>query len=227
MSSFGGKEIAYSFRARTHAEMLGWWGEMDKLSRYTKAPIADPSAPNQHANRVSYAVTNVGIVPPVIEASAPTRDLAPALGSSNPTPIAAAHSRVAVPTEVERNSISSVEATEEEEDSEEEGGSSAEEEEELARNARDLASASTSAPLVFSGQTQGAESVPESLPIYTGTGVTVSLPGIGQVRALLTFICCSQKAEKEALQEKAPVGQAGLLGSFFGASAPSGSSTSS
>lgn len=34
---FGGKEIAYTFRARTNPEMMSWWEEMDKRCRDTKA----------------------------------------------------------------------------------------------------------------------------------------------------------------------------------------------
>ena len=33
---FGGKEIAYTFRCRTRAEMMGWWEVLDQLSRDTK-----------------------------------------------------------------------------------------------------------------------------------------------------------------------------------------------
>ena len=33
---FGGKELAYTFRCRTRAEMMGWWEVLDQLSRDTK-----------------------------------------------------------------------------------------------------------------------------------------------------------------------------------------------
>ncbi|KAL8287082.1 hypothetical protein RQP46_004088 [Phenoliferia psychrophenolica] len=206
---FGGKEIAYTFRARTHLEMTGWWSEMDKLSRDTKAaPTSSSPSGKAFATRVSVAVANVGMAAPPSTTTdhAISTGLADDVGSpSNPTPIAAAHSRSAVvAAPIAHSSISSREAAQEEEDSDEEGGSSAEEEEELARQNLAHPTASTSVPVAFSGQKHGAESVAETLPIYSGSGVT--------------------PAEKAALQEKA---KPGVLGAFFGSSAASGSSTSS
>ncbi|GAA5940901.1 uncharacterized protein JCM15063_000913 [Sporobolomyces koalae] len=56
---FGGKEIAYTFRARTHSEMLAWHEEIDHLSRDTKTA----SEPRTVVSRdpVAAAVTNVGL----------------------------------------------------------------------------------------------------------------------------------------------------------------------
>ncbi|GAA5824643.1 hypothetical protein JCM5353_000786 [Sporobolomyces roseus] len=59
---FGGKEIAYTFRARTHTEMLAWHEEIDRLSRDTKTT----SAPRVAVSRdpVAAAIANVGLESP-------------------------------------------------------------------------------------------------------------------------------------------------------------------
>ncbi|SCV72148.1 BQ2448_4842 [Microbotryum intermedium] len=56
---FGGKEIAYTFRARTHAEMMAWWKEMDQLTRETKTPV--PKAKLAIVTPVDVAVAQVGL----------------------------------------------------------------------------------------------------------------------------------------------------------------------
>ncbi|SCZ88245.1 BZ3500_MvSof-1268-A1-R1_Chr2-1g04283 [Microbotryum saponariae] len=56
---FGGKEIAYTFRARTHAEMMGWWKEMDQLTRETKTQV--PKAKLALVTPVDLAVAQVGL----------------------------------------------------------------------------------------------------------------------------------------------------------------------
>ncbi|GAA6016673.1 hypothetical protein JCM11491_000202 [Sporobolomyces phaffii] len=56
---FGGKEIAYTFRARTHTEMLAWHEEIDRLSRDTKTA----TEPRVVVSRdpISAAIANVGL----------------------------------------------------------------------------------------------------------------------------------------------------------------------
>ena len=85
---FGGKEIAYTFRARTHTEMTGWWEEMDKLSRDTKPQSAHSTVGNAHANRVSVAVANVGYAAPAPPPIVATSAVAPTAVLEHPTPIA-------------------------------------------------------------------------------------------------------------------------------------------
>ncbi|GAA5984221.1 hypothetical protein JCM10908_006099 [Rhodotorula pacifica] len=55
---FGGKEIAYTFRARTRAEMLGWWEVLDQLSRDTKTERETVTRVKQ--DPVGLAVSKVG-----------------------------------------------------------------------------------------------------------------------------------------------------------------------
>ena len=123
---FGGKEIAYTFRARTHSEMTGWWEEMDKLSRDTKPQPAHSTVGNAHANRVSVAVANVGYAAPAPPSIVATSAVAPTAVSERSTPIADAHTSQSIVV-VEHESMHSREVRTESEDSDEEGGSSAEE----------------------------------------------------------------------------------------------------
>ncbi|TNY19467.1 hypothetical protein DMC30DRAFT_304506 [Rhodotorula diobovata] len=60
---FGGKEIAYTFRCRTHAELLSWWETLDQLSRDTKVDRSDSSSKKVVADPVGVAVSNVGYAP--------------------------------------------------------------------------------------------------------------------------------------------------------------------
>ncbi|GAA5832490.1 hypothetical protein JCM3766R1_003098 [Sporobolomyces carnicolor] len=59
---FGGKEIAYTFRARTHSEMLAWHEEIDRLSRDTKT--ASDQRVVVSRDPVSAAIANVGLEDP-------------------------------------------------------------------------------------------------------------------------------------------------------------------
>ncbi|GAA5886009.1 hypothetical protein JCM6882_004231 [Rhodosporidiobolus microsporus] len=59
---FGGKEIAYTFRARTHAEMVGWWEALDQLSRDTKAGTT--SSAKVSRDPVGVAIANIGYAQP-------------------------------------------------------------------------------------------------------------------------------------------------------------------
>ncbi|GAA6042123.1 hypothetical protein JCM8097_003118 [Rhodosporidiobolus ruineniae] len=59
---FGGKEIAYTFRARTRAEMLGWWETLDQLSRDTKTEVNPRSTVSR--DPVGLAVANIGYAKP-------------------------------------------------------------------------------------------------------------------------------------------------------------------
>ncbi|GAA5882480.1 hypothetical protein JCM16303_001757 [Sporobolomyces ruberrimus] len=60
---FGGKEIAYTFRARTHNEMLAWHEEIDRLSRDTKTE-ASQNRKVVSRDPVSAAIANVGLENP-------------------------------------------------------------------------------------------------------------------------------------------------------------------
>ncbi|GAA5875931.1 hypothetical protein JCM3774_005821 [Rhodotorula dairenensis] len=62
---FGGKEIAYTFRARTRAEMLGWWEVLDQLSRDTKTERETVTRVKQ--DPVGMAVAKVGYAEPTAE----------------------------------------------------------------------------------------------------------------------------------------------------------------
>ncbi|GAA5984844.1 hypothetical protein JCM11641_005436 [Rhodosporidiobolus odoratus] len=55
---FGGKEIAYTFRFRTRAEMLAWWDALDQLSRDTKPDTQSSTQVNR--DPVGLAVANLG-----------------------------------------------------------------------------------------------------------------------------------------------------------------------
>ncbi|GAA5850344.1 hypothetical protein JCM8547_001840 [Rhodosporidiobolus lusitaniae] len=55
---FGGKEIAYTFRARTHAEMMSWWETLDQLSRDTQAPAQTTTKVNR--DPIGVAIANIG-----------------------------------------------------------------------------------------------------------------------------------------------------------------------
>ncbi|GAA5894220.1 uncharacterized protein JCM6883_003753 [Sporobolomyces salmoneus] len=59
---FGGKEIAYTFRARTHNEMLAWHEEVDRLSRDTKTATETRTVVSR--DPVSAAIANIGIEKP-------------------------------------------------------------------------------------------------------------------------------------------------------------------
>ncbi|GAA5820136.1 hypothetical protein JCM11251_005498 [Rhodosporidiobolus azoricus] len=59
---FGGKEIAYTFRARTHAEMMGWWEALDQLSRDTKTGTGTTTKIER--DPVGVAVANLGYAKP-------------------------------------------------------------------------------------------------------------------------------------------------------------------
>ncbi|BGP16387.1 hypothetical protein JCM10213_008664 [Rhodosporidiobolus nylandii] len=59
---FGGKELDYTFRARTHAEMLSWWSTLDQLSRDTQTD-ADNSTQVKR-DPVGSAVANIGYAQP-------------------------------------------------------------------------------------------------------------------------------------------------------------------
>ncbi|GAA6058181.1 hypothetical protein JCM3770_004083 [Rhodotorula araucariae] len=60
---FGGKEIAYTFRFRTRAELLSWWEVLDQLSRDTQIERTT-SGKKVQADPVGIAVSNVGYARP-------------------------------------------------------------------------------------------------------------------------------------------------------------------
>ncbi|POY74537.1 hypothetical protein BMF94_2297 [Rhodotorula taiwanensis] len=62
---FGGKELAYTFRCRTHAEMMGWWEVLDQLSRDTKTERETVTRVKQ--DPVGLAVAKVGYAEPTEE----------------------------------------------------------------------------------------------------------------------------------------------------------------
>ena len=175
---FGGKEIAYTFRARTHAELLAWHEILDKLSRDTKAPAAAPREKTSY-DPVSAAVANVGYAQK--ETPAPS-------AAAQADPHTAAVERA---EQHQHNAATHSTATHHtaEEDDEESGGSSAEEEDDEARHIR--TAPTTPAPIdgVKSHlDTAGAathtnttastsHSTAEVLPTYAGNpqGVSVSL----------------------------------------------------
>jgi hypothetical protein len=181
---FGGKEIAYSFRARTHNEMLGWWEEMDKLSRDTKtAPVVGKS--RKEVSPIAAAVANVGYEQPKVHPTEAVEDVpvaeggvAPALSEGSAGHVTAAGVPVQDPAVVHERAEEA--HLEEEEDDEEEGGSSAEEEEEHERIARTAPTTpaagldATSDPL--EADAQKAHQPAETLPTYTGDGTTVRSP---------------------------------------------------
>ncbi|KAL8280370.1 hypothetical protein RQP46_007287 [Phenoliferia psychrophenolica] len=209
---FGGKEIAYSFRARTNNEMLGWWGEMDKLSRDTKSSSSVISSGGKN-NAIASAVANIGYAAPEAEhASTPVAPTTKEAVTIN-TPTTGASTTLPSAIPVEHETIAAREAAQAEAEDEDEGdysddesGGSSAEEEELARTAPStpfVSSEGTESPLDVAGQ-KHATTAAETLPTYTGDGTHV--------------------AEKEALVEK---GKPGFLGSLFGSSSsaePSGSS---
>lgn len=138
---FGGKEIAYTFRARTHAEMLSWWTALDKLSRDTESPA--PAARAPQLTNIDHAVRNIGYA----EATPETTTVHQAQGSlpadKNNDAIAAAvsgagHTTTATTNETPAENaatahaaLPSPAAVEEIDDEEETGGSSAEEEDDF------------------------------------------------------------------------------------------------
>ncbi|GAA5845392.1 hypothetical protein JCM9279_003014, partial [Rhodotorula babjevae] len=63
---FGGKEIAYTFRFRTRAELLSWFETLDQLSRDTKVDRAS-SNKKLVTDPVGTAVASVGYAPPTEE----------------------------------------------------------------------------------------------------------------------------------------------------------------
>ncbi|KAK4700873.1 hypothetical protein P7C70_g5371, partial [Phenoliferia sp. Uapishka_3] len=199
---FGGKEIAYSFRARTHTEMLGWWGEMDKLSRDTKASSVKSSGPVK-SGPIANAVANIGYAEPE---SAHTVTHEPvAVNDPNqvalPGTTATTTHATAVPVSEERQG----EHEDPSEYSDDESGGSSAEEEELARTAPSTPAAYVvheSSPLDNAGALHNSEhevtttstsDAGESLPTYTGNGTST--------------------AEKEGLVEK---GKPGFLAGIFG-----------
>lgn len=201
---FGGKEIAYSFRARTHSEMLGWWTEMDKLSRDTKSS-GSVSTAGAKSNSIALAVANIGYAAPEPDVAETPVEPTPKEHVDIVTPTTATSTTLPAAIPVEHETIEAREAEEEDEGeySDDESGGSSAEEEELARTAPSTPApyASTSSPLDAAGQSH-AEAAAETLPTYTGDGTT--------------------EAEKAGLVEK---GKPGFLGSLFGSSAaPSGSS---
>ncbi|GAA5946355.1 hypothetical protein JCM3775_004767, partial [Rhodotorula graminis] len=63
---FGGKEIAYTFRFRTRAELLSWFETLDQLSRDTKVERTS-SGKKLVTDPVGTAVASVGYAPPTEE----------------------------------------------------------------------------------------------------------------------------------------------------------------
>ncbi|KAK4700279.1 hypothetical protein P7C70_g5972, partial [Phenoliferia sp. Uapishka_3] len=143
---FGGKEIAYAFRARTHVDMTAWWNEVEKLARDSKGPSATPAfvrSGKPVAPNISSALANVGYSPQEARnrASSPT---------SSP---------------VERSASGSTEETVQENDdgsSIEEGGSSGDE----AEHAKSKENSDAPAPITSIPATS------EGLPGYTGDGTS-------------------------------------------------------
>ena len=181
---FGGKEIAYTFRARTHSEMMGWWAALDKLSRDTESPASAPR-PVQLTN-IDHAVRNIGYAEPATETVPASKDadtIAAAVSG-------AGHTVVATPETPAENAstahaaLPSPAAVEEVDDEEETGGSSAEEEDDDFQAAR-TKPAGLAPPVGTTGAvaSEGAEPIAQSNSSTAGDAHIVnseSLPGYVQ-----------------------------------------------
>lgn len=161
------QEIAYTFRARTHSEMLGWHAALDKLSRETKTPVERRE--RSSADPIAAAVANVGY-------AKSQNDTASVAESSAPTETAAtAHHESVEQREAQQAA--------EEEDDELSGGSSAEEEDEEARQVRTAPTTpapqgTLSSPLDAEGAKSAATGPAETLPTYAGNPNQVSVSAI-------------------------------------------------
>lgn len=164
---FGGKEIAYTFRARTHAEMMSWWETLDQLSRDTKTD----REPTQKVERdpVGLAVSQVGYAQPDSATTHTAETVASVPGTTTET----------VEPEEARSTTGTSAHHAEDEDSEEGGGSSEEEyasddEMAIARTAP-----STPHPATAHSSTNPVEESAslymksETLPAYVGSGTGV------------------------------------------------------
>ncbi|BGP32311.1 hypothetical protein JCM10296v2_004092 [Rhodotorula toruloides] len=165
---FGGKEIAYTFRARTHAEMKAWWEVLDQLSRDTKTD----REPTQKVQRdpVGLAVSQVGYAQPDSATTHTAHSVASVPGTTTET----------VEPEQARSTTTGTSVHQaEDEDSEEGGGSSEEEfasddEMAVARTAP-----STPHPATATSTTNPVEESAslymksETLPAYVGSGTGV------------------------------------------------------
>ncbi|GAA5875669.1 hypothetical protein JCM1840_003169 [Sporobolomyces johnsonii] len=186
---FGGKEIAYTFRARTHAEMLGWWEECDRLSRDTKTATESHPAVVQR-DPVAAAVTNIGYAEPdattaetastvaavpgdrVLEGEEAEAAVAPSNKSVKSVTVVAPTTEGAVDGVAAHDHV-------EEDDSEEGGGSSEEEYDSGDELAIARTAPSTPAPGTglagnpLDNEEAVAKSMKaETLPAYHGTGVS-------------------------------------------------------
>ncbi|BGP24876.1 hypothetical protein JCM10295v2_003796 [Rhodotorula toruloides] len=164
---FGGKEIAYTFRARTDAEMTAWWETLDQLSRDTKTD----REPTQKVQRdpVGLAVSQVGYAQPDSTTTHIAQSVASVPGTTTET---------VEPEQAQSTTGTSVHHAEGE-DSEEGGGSSEEEyasddEMAIARTAP-----STPHPATALSSTNPVEESAsaymksETLPAYVGSGTGV------------------------------------------------------
>ncbi|BGP48273.1 hypothetical protein JCM10450v2_004145 [Rhodotorula kratochvilovae] len=77
---FGGKEIAYTFRCRTRAELLSWWETLDQLSRDTK--VERTASKRVEADPVGVAVSNIGYARPTETTTSTAASVASVPGES-------------------------------------------------------------------------------------------------------------------------------------------------
>ncbi|GJN90575.1 hypothetical protein Rhopal_003587-T1 [Rhodotorula paludigena] len=207
---FGGKEIAYTFRCRNRAEMLGWWEVLDQLSRDTKVDRQPKTKVT--VDPVGAAVSNIGYAQPTNATTDTAASVAQVPGttvdtvdedearSTTGTNAEAAPSSRSVKsvsaddhaqTSTTGGAVGGAHAHEADEDSEEGGGSSEEEyasDDELAvaRTAPSTPAAGAALGSSSDGGAAGAkEEQPffkaETLPAYVGSGT-----GVPEKQALVT-----------------------------------------
>ncbi|KAK4056758.1 hypothetical protein OIO90_002310 [Microbotryomycetes sp. JL221] len=187
---FGGKEIAYTFRARTHADLLAWWEILDKVSKESKSTneprVVEPTDP------IKVAVVNVGRpqakdeVAAAEQAAAKERGETTADGETTTATTTTADGAVVAPLTSDVSSTAPLPppvAATDEDDDELSGGSSAEEEDEEARQAR----TAPTTPAVNGNTTSPLDKETDALPGYQGNPHNIST------------------AEKQAMTEKGPI----------------------
>ncbi|KAK4054399.1 hypothetical protein OIV83_000893 [Microbotryomycetes sp. JL201] len=183
---FGGKEIAYTFRARTHDDLLGWWEILDKVSKESKSNneprVHEPTDP------IKVAVVNVGRPHAKDEVKAAEQAVAKEKGTAEgetATATTTAEGATVAPLTSDASSTAPLPppvAAVDEDDDEVSGGSSAEEEDEEARQIR----TAPTTPAVNGTATSPLDKE-DALPGYQGNPNNIST------------------AEKEAMTAKGPV----------------------